>query len=121
MPKKIMLIDDEADILEVLKLALEREGFEVAACGDGRKAGEAVKQFQPDLIVLDLMLPGIDGYSLQTHLAQDEATKNIPVLVLTALEPAKALFQKSPQVRGFVTKPFKTEELLEKINANLSV
>jgi CheY-like chemotaxis protein len=63
--------------------------------------------------VLDVMLPGIDGYSLQLKISQDPQTKDMPIIVLTALEPSKTLFQKFPQVVGFMTKPFKTEDLLQ--------
>mgnify|MGYP001608776488 CR=1 FL=1 len=66
------------------------------------------------------MLPGIDGYSLQIQIAQDAATKDIPIIVLTALEPSKTLFQKFPQVVGFMTKPFRTEELLETVQSALA-
>jgi CheY-like chemotaxis protein len=59
------------------------------------------------------MLPGIDGYSLQIKISQDPATRELPIIVLTALEPSKTLFQKFPQVVGFMTKPFKTEDLLQ--------
>ena len=72
-----------------------------------------MRQFRPDLVILEVMIPGIDGYSLQMKLAAEPETSKIPVIVLTALEPAKALFQKFPQVVDFMTKPFKTEDLLD--------
>ena len=61
------------------------------------------------------MLPGVDGYSLQIKISRDEATKDIPILVLTALEPSKGLFKQFPQVVGFMTKPFQSEQLLEAV------
>ncbi len=119
MAQKIMLVDDEPDITTVIKASLEKEGFEVACCGDGRKAWEDICAFKPDLIVLDVMLPGVDGWSLQKRLAEEPATQGLPVIVITALEPAKALFSKAPQVAAFLSKPFDPKELLEKIRVAL--
>ncbi|MDD5656253.1 MAG: response regulator [Elusimicrobia bacterium] len=120
MAKKVMVIDDEPEMLNLVKFTLERGGFEVGTCDNGRQAWDAIIGFKPDLLILDVMLPGIDGYSLQIKLAQEAQTKDMPIIVLTALEPAKTLFQKFPQVVGFMTKPFKTEELLENVQAALN-
>ncbi|MEK7857960.1 MAG: response regulator [Elusimicrobiota bacterium] len=120
MPKKILVIDDEPEMLSLVKFTLERGGFEVSTCDTGRKAWDAITSYKPDLLVLDVMLPGIDGYSLQIKIAQDDSTKEMPIIVLTALEPSKTLFQKFPQVVGFMTKPFKTEELLESVQNALN-
>ena len=64
-----------------------------------------------------VMLPGIDGYSLQLKISQQDNTKKIPIIVLTALEPSKTLFAKFPQVVGFMTKPFRTDDLLAKVQS----
>jgi DNA-binding response OmpR family regulator len=120
MAKKVLVIDDEPEMLNLVKFTLERGGFEVSTCDNGRSAWDAINASKPDLLVLDVMLPGIDGYSLQIKISQDEATKDMPIIVLTALEPSKTLFQKFPQVVGFMTKPFKTEELLEAVQSALS-
>jgi DNA-binding response OmpR family regulator len=120
MAKKVMVIDDEPEMLNLVKFTLERGGFEVATCDNGRQAWDAILGFKPDLLILDVMLPGIDGYSLQIKLAQETATKDMPIIVLTALEPAKTLFQKFPQVVGFMTKPLKSEELLENVQTALA-
>jgi DNA-binding response OmpR family regulator len=113
MPKKVLVIDDEPEMLSLVKFTLERGGFEVSTCDNGRQAWDAINKIKPDLLILDVMLPGIDGYSLQIKISQDGALKSMPIIVLTALEPSKTLFQKFPQVAGFMTKPFKTDELLE--------
>ncbi len=112
MGKKVLVIDDEPEMLELIKYTLEKGGFEVTTCDNGRHAWDEISRIKPDLLVLDVMLPGIDGYSLQLKIAGDNATKELPIIVLTALEPSRTLFQKFPQVVGFMTKPFKTEELL---------
>lgn len=115
MAQKIMLVDDETDIVIAVKTVLEKAGFEVACCNDGRKAWEAIVSFKPDLVLLDVILPGVDGVFLQKKLAEGPDTQDIPIIVVTALEPAKTLFSNSPQVVAFLTKPFEPQELLEKI------
>ena len=115
MAKKVLVIDDEPETLSLVKSALEPAGFEVHTCDNGRQAWEEIAKVKPDVLVLDVMLPGIDGYALQIKIASEPATKDLPVVVLTALEPAKTIFQKFPQVVGFMTKPFKPEELLKTV------
>lgn len=115
MAAKILIIDDEPAILGLVKYTLEQGGFEVYVCDSGRRAWDEIAAVKPDLLLLDVMLPGIDGYSLQTRMSQDDSTKNIPVILLTALESARALFQKFPQVVGFMTKPFMPSDLLKTV------
>lgn len=112
MAKKVLAIDDEPEMLSLIKYTLEKGGFEVSTCDNGRHAWDEIIKVKPDLLVLDVMLPGIDGYSLQLKISQEPSLKGLPIIVLTALEPSKTLFQKFPQVQAFMTKPFKTEELL---------
>lgn len=115
MPKKVLVIDDEPEMLSLVRYTLEHAGFEVHSCDNGRAAWDEIAKVRPDVLVLDVMLPGIDGYSLQQKLAQDPSTKELPIVVLTALEPSKTLFQKFPQVAGFMTKPFNADELLKTV------
>lgn len=119
MPKKVLAIDDEPEMLNLIRFTLEQGGYEVVTCDNGRHAWNAIIQHKPDMLVLDVMLPGIDGYSLQIKISQDDQTKGIPIVVLTALEPSKALFKKFPQVVGFMTKPFNTDELLGKVQETI--
>lgn len=113
MAKKILVIDDEPEMLNLVKYTLEHGGFAVSTCDSGRHAWDQILSVKPDVLVLDVMLPGVDGYSLQVKISQDPATKDLPIVVLTALEPSRTLFQKFPQVVGFMTKPFKPEDLLK--------
>ncbi len=117
MAKKVLVVDDEPEMVNLIRYTLEQGGYEVFSCDNGRAAMEEIGRVSPDLLVLDVMLPGVDGYSLQNAIAQDEKAKKIPVVVLTALEPSRALFQKFPQVACFMTKPFKPEDLLEAANS----
>jgi len=120
MPKKVLAIDDEPEMLSLVKYTLEQGGFEVYTCDNGRHAWDEIVKVKPDVLVLDVMLPGIDGYSLQIKISQDPGTRDLPIVVLTALEPSKTLFQKFPQVVGFMTKPFKPEELLKTVQSAAS-
>ena len=115
MAKKVLVIDDELEMLNLIKYTLEKAGFQVETCDNGRQAWDLIQQVKPDVMILDVMLPGIDGYSLQIKISQEPATSKIPIIVLTALEPSRTLFSKFPQVVGFMTKPFRTDDLVEKV------
>ncbi|MFH1726230.1 MAG: response regulator [Elusimicrobiota bacterium] len=117
MAKKVLVVDDEPEMLNLIRFTLEQGGYDVVTCDSGRHAWNAILENKPDLLLLDVMLPGIDGYSLQIKISQDDKTKGIPIVVLTSLEPSKMLFKKFEQVRGFMTKPFKTDELLAKVES----
>ena len=86
MPKeKILVVDDEEDILELVRYNLEREGFQVKGAESGEKAMARTRKEAPDLIVLDLMLPGIDGLEVARRLKQDQKKAGIPIVMLTVL------------------------------------
>ncbi|MEK6543407.1 MAG: response regulator [Elusimicrobiota bacterium] len=112
----IFIVDDEPEILDVVRMALESEGHKVTLCQNGREAWSQISATRPDLIILDIMLPGVDGYSLQLQLAQEPMTCEIPVVIVTALEPARTLFEKSKNVVSFMAKPFRSEELINKVD-----
>ena len=115
MAKKVLVIDDEPEMLSLVKFTLEQAGFEVHTCDNGRTAWDEIIKVKPNVLVLDVMLPGIDGYSLQLKLSQDPATKSLPIVILTALEPSKTLFSQFAQVAGFMTKPFRVDDLVGKV------
>jgi two-component system, OmpR family, alkaline phosphatase synthesis response regulator PhoP len=115
VPKKILIADDDEDILELVKTAFERESFEVVTVSNGSHLMSTIKTNAPDLLLLDVLLPGIDGYSLQLQLAQDETTKYIPVIIMTALPASKTLFNKFEQVKLFLTKPFEVDVLINEV------
>ena len=113
----ILVVDDEETIREVVRRYLELEGFQVYEAADGFEALDAIKTHHPDLIVLDLMLPGIDGLSLTQHLRQD---REIPIIMLTAKSEA------SDRIRGldlgaddYITKPFSPQEVVSRVRAVL--
>ncbi|MGL5061668.1 MAG: response regulator transcription factor [Microcoleus sp.] len=119
MPR-ILVIDDDAAIAELVAINLEMAGYEVTQAEDGIKGQALAVQLLPDLIVLDLMLPRVDGFTVCQRLRRDERTADIPVLMLTALS------QTQDKVEGFnsgaddyLTKPFEVEEMLARVRALL--
>ena len=80
---------------------------------------DEIAKLKPSLLILDIMLPGLDGYSLQLRLAQDPATKDMPVVILTALESSRPMFDQFPQVKAFCSKPFQTAEFVQTVRKSL--
>lgn len=119
MAQKILVIEDDPGISAIICHTLRTAGYEVTACVEGNYAWEAIEKINPDLITLDMMLPGVDGYTLASKMSQDNKKKNIPIIVMTALAPSKEMFEKFPQVIAFMPKPFSLPELLEKVQSAL--
>ncbi len=115
MNKRILIVEDETSIVDLLTLVLSREGYEVAACQTGRDALNMIKEFHPHLVLLDVMLPGLDGASIIKIMAEDEMLSNIPVIVTSALVESAHMFQPYPQVKGFCSKPFVLTDLVAKV------
>ncbi len=109
---KILVVDDEIDIIELVKLRLQSNGCEVMAAYDGEQALEKVKDYKPDLILLDIKLPIMSGEEVYKSIKSDPITEKIPVILFTASggdELAKM------GANGFIKKPFESKELLDKI------
>ena len=118
--KKILVVDDEQDILALLDYNLEKEGYRVLRALDGQQAIKIAKHELPDLIVLDLMLPVIDGLEVCQILKQSDQTKNIPILMLTAKsEESDVIVGLQLGADDYVTKPFSPKVLLARIKAIL--
>ncbi len=115
MKKRILIVEDETSIVELLLLVLSREGYELAVCQTGRDAIAQMKEFHPHLVLLDVMLPGLDGASIVKIMSEDENLVNIPVLITSALVESQRMFQLFPQVKGFCSKPFVLTELISKV------
>lgn len=124
MPKKIMIIDDEKDVLFLLRVLLEKEGFEVIEAQNGKIAYEKLTDItnpiRPDLIILDVMMPEMDGYTFETKMLESEDLKKIPVIILTAKGQIRELFEISANVEAFVEKPFDPKKLVSLIKGALS-
>src|SRR5438093_5293135 len=120
-PGGILVVEDEPYLRGLLRLALERAGFRVRDVADGEAALEAVARQRPDLILLDIDLPGIDGFAVCQRLKADPSTKGIRILMLTAMSE-DADRQRGLQVGadGYVAKPFAPFALLARIRAALA-
>jgi DNA-binding response OmpR family regulator len=115
---RIVLVEDNEDLAFGLRAALEFEGYEVHVVGDGREACDRIAEVAPALVVLDLMLPGLDGYEVLSRLRK--AGSRAPVLILTAKgEEADVLTGFDRGADDYVTKPFSTAELLARVRALL--
>jgi two-component system alkaline phosphatase synthesis response regulator PhoP len=118
--KKILVVDDEVDLVETLRFPLEMEGFNVLVSYNGEDALSQARKENPDLILLDLMLPKLDGYKVCRLLKFDERYKHIPILMLTAKTQEKdKLLGKETGANEYITKPFDIDELMKKVKAYL--
>ena len=116
----VLVVDDEEDILELVRYNLSRNGFEVEGVGSGEEALQAVDRRRPDLVVLDLMLPGVDGLEVCRQLRQREATEDLPVVMLTARgEEAEIVAGLELGADDYVAKPFSPRVLIARIKAVL--
>ena len=117
---KILVVDDEADIREMIQYNLEREGFDVLTAADGESALKLCKTDDPDLVILDIMLPGIDGQQVCYKLKADEQLKHIPVIMLTAkVEETDEIVGLKVGADDYVKKPFSPRLLLARIESML--
>ncbi|MFA5315132.1 MAG: response regulator [Candidatus Omnitrophota bacterium] len=107
--KKILVIDDEADIREIVRIYLEEEGCEVIEAANGQEGILKAQSEKPDLIVLDIMLPGINGFEVAKHLKDDPNTQDIPVIILSVLAQDSQYRQ---CILDYISKPFRQEELV---------
>ncbi|RLG20428.1 DNA-binding response regulator [Candidatus Micrarchaeota archaeon] len=116
----VLVIDDEEDILELLRYHLSREGYTVECVSDGEKALESVRRKVPDIILLDLMLPGIGGLELCKLLRRDDRTAQIPIVMLTARsEEADVVAGLEIGADDYITKPFSPRVLVARVKAVL--
>jgi two-component system, OmpR family, alkaline phosphatase synthesis response regulator PhoP len=118
--KKILVVDDEVDLVEILRFPLEMEGYQVLVSYNGEEALNLARKESPDLILLDLMLPKLDGYKVCRLLKFDERYRHIPVLMLTAKTQEKdKVLGMETGANEYITKPFDIELLMDKIRSYL--
>ena len=119
--KKILVVDDEVDLVETIRFPLEMEGFQVLVSFNGEDALNQARNENPDLILLDIMLPKLDGYKVCRLLKFDERYKHIPILMLTAKTQARD--KQTGMETGadeYITKPFDIDQLMEKVKSYLN-
>jgi DNA-binding response OmpR family regulator len=113
---RILIVDDEPDLVETLQTRLEQENFECLIAYDGNSALELARKEAPDLIILDLMLPGLDGYKVSRLLKFQEELMHIPIIMLTARDKSEdRLLGEQTGADYYMTKPFSMEKLVAKI------
>lgn len=121
MPKEsVLVVDDEEDILELVQYNLEKSGFQVTTAENGAEAVERARALLPDLVVLDLMLPGLDGFEVCSLLKNDTKTRHIPIVMLTAKGGESDVVRGLEQgADDYVSKPFSPKVLVARIKAVL--
>ncbi len=113
MPRKILAVDDEKNIVTVVKSNLERHGFQVITAYDGKEALQKIQDENPDLVILDVMMPHMDGFEVLQHMRRNAATRDIPVIMLTAKTQDTDVFRGwQSGVDLYLTKPFNPVELV---------
>lgn len=117
--KRVLVVDDEDDFLHLMHFFLTLEGYEVETATDGIQAIQAVGRDRPDLILLDVVMPKMDGLSALKHIREQDDTRDIPVIMLSILDEGKNQ-SKNLNITDYLVKPFSTETLIEKIRTTLA-
>lgn len=119
--KRILLVEDEQDMVYAVTLQLEAKGYDVITASDGQEGLDKARKEKPDLVILDLMLPKIDGYKVCRMLKFDSRYKNIPVVLFTArAQDSDKKTGKDVGADAYITKPFESKTLLDKIEELLA-
>ncbi len=115
--KHILCIEDEPEMIDLIRLILGRRGFEVSGAAGGTAGLKAVREQLPDLVLLDLMMPDMDGWEVYQQMKADEATRGIPVIVVTAKAQSidKVLGLHIAKVDDYIAKPFSPQELMTSV------
>lgn len=108
---KVLVCDDDQSILEVIKIMLEESGFEVVTINSGKGIQKKITEIKPNLILLDIWMPGMDGKEIITLLRRDKKLRDIPIVVISALNDTENIAKKSG-ADGFLSKPFSMEDLV---------
>ncbi len=121
--RTVVCVEDEPEMIDLVKLILGRKGFDLVGAVGGREGIETVRRLKPDLVLLDLMMPDMDGWEVYQQMKADDALKDIPVIVVTAKAQSidKVLGLHIAKVDDYVTKPFGPQELLQSVNKVLGL
>ena len=115
MPGKIMIVDDEMHLARILQFTREHAGYDVVTAFDGREALDSLERELPDLVILDLMLPVVDGYKICNIMKSGERFRDIPVIILSARDFGREELDEPLRADLLMEKPFNTEHLLGEI------
>lgn len=115
---RILCIEDDVDMLELFRVLLTRQGYVVQGVTKGQEGLEVIRSEKPDLVILDIMMPEMDGWQVYQQMKEDETTRNIPTIVVTAKSQLidKVLGLEIAKVDGYIGKPFSPQELLDSIS-----
>ena len=121
--KKVVCIEDEPEIIDLIRLILGRKGFDLTGATGGQEGLDAIREVKPDLVLLDLMMPDMDGWEVYQQMKADPELKDIPVIVVTAKAQSidKILGLHIAKVDDYVTKPFGPQELLQSVERVLEM
>lgn len=120
MPKRILIVDDEPDVINLLVKTLEPEGYEIIAARDGEQALELAEKEPPDLIILDLVMPKMDGYTTALKLRSLDATRSVPIIILTVKKETRNIIDAyETKINDYVTKPFDIDDLKNRVRRAL--
>jgi DNA-binding response OmpR family regulator len=121
-PKHIIYVEDDARTIDLVKIVLRREGFIVTGAANGREGLKLITELRPSLVLLDLMMPDMDGWEVYQALRSAEATKDIPVIIITAKAASidKVLGLHIAKVNDYITKPFSPNELVNAVRKILA-
>ena len=117
---RILVTDDEKDVVDLIKFMLERDGHQVIEAYDGKEGLEKATSEHPDLMILDIMMPEMDGYTVTAKLAEVKETAKIPIIILTSKGQMRDLFEMSPNVVHYLDKPFDPATLRAKVSEILA-
>jgi len=120
--KRVVCVEDEPEMIDLIRLILGRKGFEVIGAKGGKKGLELIREEKPDLVLLDLMMPDMDGWEVYQQLKAGEDTRNIPVIVVTAKAQSidKVLGLHIAKVEDYISKPFSPQELMDSVEQVLA-
>lgn len=116
--RKVIYFEDDNDMVELVRIILGREGYQINGVAEGQAGIKAVQQEIPDVVLLDLMLPDMDGWEIYQQLKHDDSTADIPVIVITAKAQSidKVLGLEIAKVDDYISKPFTPQELIERVD-----
>lgn len=120
--KRLVYVEDEREMIDLVRLILSRRGFEVIGANGGREGLDTIRRELPDLVLLDLMMPDMDGWDVYQQMKAEETTRNIPVIVVTAKAQSidKVLGLHIAKVDDYISKPFSPQELTESVEKVLT-
>ncbi|MBE0408967.1 MAG: response regulator [Anaerolineales bacterium] len=120
--RRVVYIEDEEDMISLVHLILERKGFEIRGANGGREGLQVIQEYRPDLVLLDLMMPDMDGWDVYQQMKADKALRDIPVIIITAKAQNidKVLGLHIAKVDDYISKPFSPHELVESVNRVLA-